>query len=56
MRFSPAATVSSSDFGQVGDLRGSRGMFTIGSSSCAGGVVGEWKVELFFKGRLIDDC
>lgn len=26
----------------------------MGSSSCDGGVVGEWKVELFLSGQLVD--
>lgn len=26
----------------------------MGSSSCDGGVVGEWKVELFLNGRFVD--
>ena len=51
MRRSPAATTFSKSLGEVGDLLDSSDMFKTGSSSDDGDL-GEWKVELFFSGRL----
>lgn len=54
MRLSPAATALSKALGHVGDLRGKDGTLSMGSSSWAGGVVGEWKVELLRSGRSVE--
>lgn len=53
MRRSPAATAFSKALGHVGDLLGSDGTFKTGSCSRTGGVLGQWKVELFVKLGLL---